>query len=90
MPKIFKVTKPSKLIDFVVHTWVSNGLLVPNPNFKYAQSYVSSAVFETLHIRTAASSNLQPGKEADDNVISIPKGWSVDISLFVFTLFILA
>lgn len=79
-------------MDFVVHTWVNNGLLVPNPNLKYAQAMFLvrfRAVYETLH-RTAAPSNLQPGKEADDDVISIPKGWSVDISLFVFTLFILA
>lgn len=36
-PKICKVTKPSKLMDSVVQTWLENGLLVPNPNLKYAQ-----------------------------------------------------
>lgn len=35
VPKIFKVTKPSKLMDSILHTWVNNGLLVPNPNLKY-------------------------------------------------------
>lgn len=62
-------------MDSVVHTWVNDGLLVPNPNFKYVQAMFLvwfRAVFETLH-RTAASSNLQLGEEADD-VISIPKG----------------
>lgn len=36
-PKLFKVTRRSPLIDTVVGTWVTNGLLVPNPALKYAQ-----------------------------------------------------
>lgn len=36
-PALFRTTKPSPLMDTVVNTWVENGLLVPSPNFKYAQ-----------------------------------------------------
>lgn len=36
-PAIFRKTKPSPLMDTVIITWLDNGLLVPNPNLKYAQ-----------------------------------------------------
>lgn len=36
-PALFRTTKPSPLMVIVVNTWVENGLLVPNPNLKYAQ-----------------------------------------------------
>lgn len=36
-PAIFRKTKPSPLMDTIINKWVDNGLLVPNPNLKFAQ-----------------------------------------------------
>lgn len=36
-PALFRKTKPSALMDTVVNKWLENGLLVPNPQLKYAQ-----------------------------------------------------
>lgn len=36
-PPLFRNTKPSQLMDTVVDKWLENGLLVPNPQLKYAQ-----------------------------------------------------
>lgn len=35
-PPIFRKTKPSPLMDTVINKWVENGLLIPNPNLKFA------------------------------------------------------
>lgn len=35
-PPVFKVTKPSAVMDRVVGAWKQAGLLVPNPNLKFA------------------------------------------------------
>lgn len=36
-PGIFRKTKQSPLMDTIVNKWVENGLLIPNPNLKFAQ-----------------------------------------------------
>lgn len=36
-PKLFRTTKPSALMDTVVDTWIDNGLLIVNPDLKFAQ-----------------------------------------------------
>lgn len=36
-PALFRKTKPSNLMDTVVNKWVDKGLLIPNPNLRYAQ-----------------------------------------------------
>lgn len=36
-PPIFRKTNHSPLMDTVINKWVSNGILVPNPNLKFAQ-----------------------------------------------------
>lgn len=36
-PPIFRKTKRSPLMDTVINKWIDNGLLVPNPNLKFAQ-----------------------------------------------------